>query len=268
MPKTAPERRESVAAKAKRLERERRARAARLRARLRIGLIAASIAAALLAGAALYRSELLTVERVEVEGLVRLRAEDVIGWAEVPTDATLVRFPGEQVEERLLSRAWILEAHVRRDLPDGMLIRIVERTPVALVDDGTATSWLVDSGGMVMGPRGVEETAALPVIRDVERLTVVPGEVASSTALLNALAVLEGLSPELRSSIRAVSAPTVDKTALYTVDDIEVFVGLAEDMGKKDSLIRRILAEQAGKVVYINVRTVERPTWRGLDDAR
>ena len=73
-----------------------------------------------------------------------------------------------------------------------------------------------------------------------------------------------GLSPELRGRVKSVSAATVDKTALVVAQNIQVFVGSAEDIDKKDQLIRQILAKEK-KLVYINVRVVSRPTWRGLD---
>ncbi len=66
---------------------------------------------------------------------------------------------------------------------------------------------------------------------------------------------------------RAISAPTVDKTAVITNDDVEIYIGAATQLAAKDRLIREILRREKGKVVYINVRVVERPTWRGLDDA-
>ncbi len=265
-PEVASDRKRTGAAEAKRLDRERKARAARLRARVRVGGAALLVAAVATGLVALGRSDLLPVVRVEVEGVARLKAEEVVEWADVPADATLIRFPGRAVEERVESHPWVLDASVRRDLPDGLVIRVSERVPAAILDDGHETLWVMDRGGFVMGERTIEDTANLPVIRDVEGLTVSAGVVASSAALFNALAVMEGLSTELRDRVRAVSAPTVEKTALYTVDDVEVFVGAAEDIATKDVLIRRILQEQAGRVVYINVRSVQRPTWRGLDD--
>jgi cell division protein FtsQ len=84
--------------------------------------------------------------------------------------------------------------------------------------------------------------------------------------LLNALAVLTGLSPELRAKVRTVSAPTVDKTALILPRGVQVFFGSAEDVTKKDIVARSILADNKN-VVYVNVRVVNRPTWRGLDTA-
>jgi cell division protein FtsQ len=64
---------------------------------------------------------------------------------------------------------------------------------------------------------------------------------------------------------RAISAPTIDKTAILTNDDVEIFVGDAAQIAEKDQIARGILAREKGKVVYINVRVVERPTWRGLE---
>lgn len=267
-PPVTPAKRESPAARAKRLERERRATRRRAAWRLRAAVAATMLVAAGWGAAALYRSDLFSVERVEVAGNVRMSAEEVRAIAAVPAGATLLRFPGGEVAARLEADPRVASAEVSRRFPDGMVLRLTERVPAALVDDGKRTFWLVDADGFVMGRRSTEETAALPVIRDIERLEVAAGERTGTEALLNALMVLAGLSPDLRSQVRTVSAPTVEKTAVYTVDDVEIFFGSAEDIEKKDAIARRILAEQAGKVVYINVRTVDRPTYRSLDDVR
>jgi cell division protein FtsQ len=103
------------------------------------------------------------------------------------------------------------------------------------------------------------------VVRDVEDLELSVGSRASSAALQNALAVWDGLGPELKDRTRTISAPTVDRTTLITTDDIEIIFGSVEGVERKDAVARSILSEQAGGVVYINVRTVDRPTWRGLE---
>ncbi|TLM64760.1 MAG: FtsQ-type POTRA domain-containing protein, partial [Actinobacteria bacterium] len=258
--------RETAAAKARRLERERREARARNAMRLRIVAVAAGIVLAVWGAAALYRSGVVPIEEVRVEGNEHLTAQRVIAIAKVPSDATLLRFPAEEVEERLEADSWIGSAEVSRMFPDGMRIRITEREPVALVDDGKASFWLVCVDGYVISRRTAEDTASLMVVRDIERLDVATATVTTSEALLNALRLVSGMSKELRSRVRMVSAPTVDKTAVYTTDDIEIFFGSADDLAMKDAAALKILTEQAGKVVYINVRSVTRPTWRGLCD--
>ena len=56
----------------------------------------------------------------------------------------------------------------------------------------------------------------------------------------------------------------VDETALLTRDNVEILIGRAEEMQKKDYLARKILAAQRGKVVFIDVRSTDRPVSRGL----
>lgn len=213
----------------------------------------------------IYRSSLFEIVRVDVVGNTRLTADRVREIAAVPPGATLLRFPGGGMVERLEADPWIAEATVTRDFPDGVRVRVVERVPVARIDTGSETLWLVDREGWVVAEQSAEQTSSLIVIRDLEDIEPMPGVRSGSDVLRNALAVWEGISDELRVRTRIVSAPSIDKTALVTTDDIEVFIGSADDIAKKDLVVRSILEEQAGKVVYINVRSVDRPTYRGID---
>jgi cell division protein FtsQ len=106
----------------------------------------------------------------------------------------------------------------------------------------------------------------VPTVREAPGAVPIAGKATASKELRNALAVIDGLSPELRGRVQTVSASTVDKTALTLADGIQVFVGSVDQIAKKDQLVRQILKKEK-KLVYINVRVVERPTWRGLDAA-
>jgi cell division protein FtsQ len=167
------------------------------------------------------------------------------------------------VAERVAKDPWVAEVTVSRLFPDGMRIRVVERVPVAMADTGQDLM-LVDRTGMVLAKRSVEQTATAIVIRDVPGLDLKPGRRTTSEPLLNAIAVIEGISQALRSVVGSVSAPTIDGTTLYTRDKVEIVFGSAEDAATKDALVQRILDEHRGKVVSIDVRTIDRPTWRGL----
>jgi len=135
---------------------------------------------------------------------------------------------------------------------------------VAVVDTGGTALWVVASDGVWLGERSDAESATV-VVRDVGGLRPVAGRRSSSKELANAIVVARGMSEELRSMTRAISAPTIDKTAILTEDDVEIFVGDADQIADKDRIAREILEREKGKVVYINVRVVDRPTWRGLE---
>ncbi len=225
----------------------------------------ALVAIAVFAARAVYLSDVLSVERVVVTGTTYLAEDEVRRVAAVPADATLLRFPAAEVEERLLEHPWVATVRVSRELPDGMLIDVEERLPVALIDTGGADMWLVDGEGRVLESRVPSADDAFVVIRDLPEIAPEVGTVLDSDELTNALDVLAGVSEALLSVVRAVSAPSVDLTALITTDDVEILFGTAEDVERKDVVARTILVEQAGRAVYINVRTPDRPTWRGID---
>jgi hypothetical protein len=124
--------------------------------------------------------------------------------------------------------------------------------------------WLVDASGMVIAKPTTETSETIPVIRDVPGLDLAAGRRTISEPLLNAIKVLTGLDPELVGAVRAVSAPTVDGLLLVREDRVEIVVGEAVDLDRKSQLALQILKDQAGKVVSIDVRVIDRPTWRGL----
>ncbi len=251
-------------ARARREQRQQRADARRRSSRVRVLAIAAALIAVLVGCGGLYRSQLFAVKHIEVVGNVFLKPDEVRSIAAVPDDSTLLRFSGGAIKRRLLASAWIGEATITRDFPDTLRIRITEREPAALIDLGGATFWLVDAHGMMLAQRTPDASSTLVVIRDVQGLDPKVGRASTSDSLDNALRVLAGISTELRSQVRILSAPSIDKTALLTVKDVEIVIGSADDIEKKDLVVRQILKEQGDKVVYINVRTVDRPTVRGL----
>jgi len=252
-------------AQVKREERERR-QSARRRARRRRFIAVAVIVGALVAGAVvLYESQAFEIESVNVVGTAELTEATVLERAAVPPGTTLLRVPASAIEARLLADPWIGEVVISRDFPSTLRIRIRERTPAALVDTGDAF-WMVDSSGLVLAQESLETTRPLVAVRDVPGFEPRLGKTSNSDALVNALRVLGGISPELKSTVRAISAPSVDETTLITVNGVEIMVGEAENLPEKSVLAQGILQEQGSGVVFIDVRSIERPVSRGLGD--
>lgn len=227
-----------------------------------MGVIAA-VAVVVGSCTAIYLSPLFTITSVEVVGATHISEDAVRALADVPDDATLIRFPSAGVAKRVAASPWVSEVAVSRVFPSGMRIRVTERVPVGIVDAGE-TMWLVDTSGMVIAKPTTETSETIPVIRDVPGLDLKAGRRTVSEPLLNAITVLTGLDPQLVSAVRAVSAPTVDGLLLVREDRVEIVVGEAVDLEKKSQLALQILKDQAGKVVSIDVRVTDRPTWRGL----
>jgi cell division protein FtsQ len=250
----------------KRDERQQRQQSREFRNRaLAIGAVAL-VAIGLIGWIALYRSQAFEVRNVTVIGNSRVPTARVLELAGVPPKTTLLRAPIEQVVAGLAADPWIASATVERVWPDTLKIVVAERVPLAAVELPDKSQWLVDGSGTFIAPRSALPKAVIPVVRDVASLpaSATAGLDTHNPQLANAVAVLAGLGPDLRGVVRYVNARTVDETAVFTDTGLEILFGAARQMDKKDFLARRILADQKGKVVFIDVRTVERPVWRGL----
>jgi cell division protein FtsQ len=113
-----------------------------LRARLRlIGWIAAGLLAVGFTGVAfasayswLTRSPLFTVRTVDMNRCANVSLEEV--WAIVRGDGSgiLWSVPAKEVARRLSGHPWVRSVSVRKSFPDRLVVRIQERTPVAMVN--------------------------------------------------------------------------------------------------------------------------------------
>lgn len=248
----------------KRQDRERRQRIIRVR---RIALVVAAllaVASCVWGAGALYRAPIFELETISVQGTSHLDRTEVLRVADIQRRIPLLRVNTSVIEKRLEQNPWVQEAKVSRDFPNMLRISIVERKPAVVVDMGGTDLWVVSEDGFWLDMRGEEQTATV-VVRDISGLSPVAGRRAVSQELGNAVQVAMGISPQLRKITRAISAPSIEKTAIITEDDIEIYIGEAADIEAKDRVVRKILQREKDKVVYINVRVVDRPTWRGLN---
>ena len=249
----------------KRDEREKR-QLAMARRRMLFGVLAALAALLMIWGVvALWRAPILQIEKIEIRGNSHLSESAVLKLAAIPSDATLMRFDANAAETRLLRDPWVASAEVTRRLPGVATIVVGERSAAAVIDAGGTNLWLVDTHGYWLGKLKSEDATGLVTVRDIEALKPTAGARSASAEVRNALAIIRGLSPEMKELLKTISAPTIDKTALITKSDVQIMVGSSEDISKKDLVARKILADERG-VVYVNVRVVDRATWRGLDE--
>ena len=86
----------------------------------------------------------------------------------------------EEVGRRLQAIAAVQSARARTVLPDLLEVRIVERAPVAVWQNG-GVSHLVDAEGRVL--RSTDQAVALPTIHDVAQQPLQPGALVDRAAL-------------------------------------------------------------------------------------
>ncbi|MBN2248172.1 MAG: cell division protein FtsQ/DivIB, partial [Coriobacteriia bacterium] len=161
--------------------------------------------------------------------------------------------------------SWIESADVVRRFPSTALLRIEERERFVMLDLGDSF-WALDRAGRVLGESMPATATPVPLVRDVPTFTPVAGEVVQADEVVNAINVLAGISPELRARVKTLSSPSQEETSLITDTAVEIMIGRAEQLGEKSALALEIMAEQGSSVVFIDVRSLERPISRGLGD--
>ena len=146
-------------------------KARRMRTLLRwTGIVAANVAigAVLVAtGASVSRhfatSDELAVREIVVEGTAATTPEAVRAVLHAYFGRNLVELALDEVAAAATKAPWVKQTSVKRILPGTLRVTVVERTPGALALLGGSV-YVVDDGGVVMGPAGPELPYDLPLL--------------------------------------------------------------------------------------------------------
>ncbi len=184
----------------------------RRRSRYRRPLLAA---AALLAVAGLvaflWAGPLFAVREVRVDGLVTLPADQVQQAAGIEPDTPLLEVDVDAAEVRVAGLPQVASVEVTRGWPSSVVITVVERTPVAVVEDAGLRT-LVDGEGVLFDTiSGAPPEGVMPLeVSD-------PGPDDPATAA--ALTAIDALPDEVRARVVGVLADSAPVAVSMRLDD-------------------------------------------------
>lgn len=258
-----------------------RAQSAYRRYVVRIVIIVSVLAALVIGGAVVYNSSLFTIENVTVTGVEHLTTADMTNMANVPSNTTLLRVDAVGIRERLKQNAWVADADVKRVFPHTLELAVTERAIAATVavpteDAKSVKTWAISSdhlwlmpipdqnseAGKNTSPKVYEDAASVLAIVDVPYGTKAElGTYCTDDTVNNALDIVSSMTTELAGRVTKVSANGAEETKLVLDNGVEIAFGKAEHIRDKERVCLKIMEEHPD-VVYINVRVVDRPTWR------
>ncbi len=215
-----------------------------------LGLIAALAVSA--AGAwLLLGSSVGTVRRVVVLGTHDEPVAEVLAAAAVPPGSRMLGLDLDGIARRVAALPRVARVEVDRDWPSSLLLRVQERTPVA-VTHTTGGLRLVDATGLAylqvpVPPPGLPELTA-PVVAPQDDATRAE------------LAVLAALPASLRLEVLAMSATGSYDVTLTLAGHRTVRWGSAADAARKAHVLRVLLAQPG--TVY-DVSAPDLPTITG-----
>jgi cell division protein FtsQ len=105
----------------------------------------------------------LKVQEILVEGRIETPAQHVLAVLDIKRGAPILAFSPAQAKTELERLAWVKEAAVERRLPDTILVRIVERRPLALWQHSARLS-VIDHDGNEIKDANPAKFAKLPLV--------------------------------------------------------------------------------------------------------
>nr|WP_165173848.1 FtsQ-type POTRA domain-containing protein [Adlercreutzia sp. ZJ242] len=264
-----------------RAERTKRAAQASRRPLIIVGVIAALVLVLAVAWFALARTAAFAIENVEVTGADHLTTSEVSQLVSIPQGTTLLTVDIDAVKSSLERDSWVESVSVSREFPSTLKVAVTERQVAAVVEvpmgsTQTIQDWAIASDGMWLmaipsQDSEVGRTLSPKIYEDAEsvlRITGVPygltpeiGAYCTDGNVNNALSIVDGMTTELAGQVKKVTATDPASTLLTLENGVEIAFGTADDIREKERVVLAIMEENP-TVVYINVRVVDRPTWR------
>ncbi len=123
----------------------------------------------------------LTVQHVILEGRRNTPTDMIRAALGVARGDPILDFSPEDARARLETIAWVQRAHVERRLPGTILVRIDERRPFAIWQNG-GRFVIVDREGKTVAADGLDQFGPLPLLVGVGAETEVPAEIRALAA--------------------------------------------------------------------------------------
>jgi cell division septal protein FtsQ len=135
-------------------------------------------------------NEKFTVRRFDLKSVGRLQPEHIREYAGLQEGMNLFEINLDKVRHDLESVPLVRSAVVRRQLPDTLVVQLVERSPIARLARADRRFFLaVDREGYVLGP--AIRSPELPVITGLDVRSLIPGSLVSDSAVADALVALD-----------------------------------------------------------------------------
>lgn len=246
-----------------------------------IGSIVCVVVIAIVALFLMSKTDVLEIDNIDIKGAEHLTDQELNALASVPQGATLLNVDADSIIKSLMRDSWVQSVDVNRVFPSTLEIVIHEREVGAIVEvpsgnTQTIQNWLLSRDrvwlmalpnkdsevGSQISERIYEDAESALHITDIT-YGVHPemGYECTDEPIVNAISILTGLTTELADQIKTVKAKDVESTTLILDSNVEIAIGSADNIREKELICLDIM-EKNPKVVYINVRVVDRPTWK------
>lgn len=114
----------------------------------------------------LTQSDYFSAKTIAVEGNQLLSKEEVIKGALIKPGDNIISVNLSMARKRLMANAWIAEAEVARKIPSGIILRIKEHKPLAVLDLGK--DFLLNENGEIFKEKTATDPESLPLVKGLK----------------------------------------------------------------------------------------------------
>jgi cell division protein FtsQ len=195
-----------------------------------------------------YHSPLLSIRHVEVRGTATLAPEDVAAIAGLEGDS-VIQPDFESARQRLLALPAAKQVSIERDLPNGAVITIVERTPWGFWQAGQQR-FVIDEEGVVLD-MPVPDGAPVIVQTDVLASPLVPGARVDDGAIGVAKMLVATAQQTLGREVAALEFSQASGLSAVFTDGLRATFGDAQGYDFKVASLYAVLkrAEEQGRTL-------------------
>lgn len=116
------------------------------------------------------QSSVFNVKKIDIKGIGRAGRQEILTLAELKTGDNIFKPNLFSVEKKISNHPWILTASVKRQLPSGIVISVVEQQPLAIVKIENLADILINTRGLPFkeyNPK-TDQVSDLPVITGLD----------------------------------------------------------------------------------------------------
>lgn len=191
-----------------------------------LGLAVAAVIIVLL----LLTSPLLSVRKVDVEGVVYANPELIASIVDSIDGEPILTVDLDAAENKLLMIPWVRQARVSMHLPSRVTIEVVERSPIAFFRSVDGFNRVIDRDGRVLDVIEGDPVDFTPIIGTGPNLSAGQN---TEQPFLGAAELINALPSELRDRLLTVTVSPEGEVSLALTNDVEVLFGRPDDFQVK-----------------------------------
>lgn len=203
-------------------------------------------------------SSFFEIQKIEVKGNKFYTTEKIKSLADIDLHQNIFKVNLSAASSRIRKLPMIREAQVKRELPSGVIISVIERKPVAFLF-ALQDFILIDEEGVYCRKGKARETD-LPVITGFSAHIPPEGQVVQNKFLTIALEVIKNLPQGLNSTLSEINVDENKKITIYTLAGIQCRMGLSDNIAHKGDVLGQVLDKLEDREIdYIDLSSADCP---------